>query len=420
MGDGPAAAQDETAPCLAGAGAGAGAGIGAEAAAATAAEDWKAGGFGLYIHWPFCQAKCPYCDFNSHVAATIDEPRWERAFLAEIDRCAELTAGRVLGSVFFGGGTPSLMAPRTVHALLERVRRRWTVANDLEVTLEANPTSVEAGRFAGYADAGVNRVSLGVQALDDGDLRRLGRLHTAAEARAAFEIARAQFGRVSFDLIYARQNQTPAAWRAELNAALALAVDHLSLYQLTVEPGTAFAARHAAGKLAGLPDEDRAVALWEITQEACAAAGLPGYEISNHAREGAQSRHNLVYWRYGDYAGIGPGAHGRLTLGRQRHATETHRMPARWLEAVETAGHGELGRVPIAARDQAEEYALLAMRLAEGLDRARLETLRGAPIPGEALDALRQDGLIGIAGPRIVATGRGRLLLDHLIARLAA
>lgn len=411
MADGPAAAGDRTEPPLAPAG------TGTEAAAA--AEDWRAGGFGLYIHWPFCQAKCPYCDFNSHVAATIDEPRWERAFLAEIDRCAELTDGRVLGSVFFGGGTPSLMAPRTVHAILERVRRRWRVANDLEVTLEANPTSVEAGRFAGYADAGVNRVSLGVQALDDGDLRRLGRLHTAAEARAAFEIARAQFARVSFDLIYARQDQAPAAWRSELRTALAMAVDHLSLYQLTVEPGTAFAARHAAGKLAGLPDEDRAVALWEITQEACAEAGLPAYEISNHAREGAQSRHNLVYWRYGDYAGIGPGAHGRLTLGGQRHATETHRMPARWLGAVETAGHGETARVPISARDQAEEYALLAMRLTEGLDRARLEALRGAPIPEEALDALRQDGLVESTGPRIFATDRGRLLLDHLIARLA-
>ena len=273
------------------------------------------GGFGLYLHWPFCQSKCPYCDFNSHVASEVDQGRWLRAYLAEIDRSLAETRGRLLQSVFFGGGTPSLMAPATVAAILERIRRSWTVANDWEVTLEANPGSVEAGKFLGFRDAGVNRLSMGLQALNDADLKRLGRLHSVAEAERALDIARQHFERVSFDLIYARQDQTPEAWRAELGRALAMTADHLSLYQLTIEDGTAFGDRHARGKLRGLPDEDRSVALYDITQELCDAAGLPAYEVSNHAGSDAQSRHNLIYWRGGDYVGIGPGAHGRLSLG---------------------------------------------------------------------------------------------------------
>ncbi|HDR29144.1 radical SAM family heme chaperone HemW, partial [Rhodovulum sp.] len=286
-----------------------------------AAEDWQAGGFGLYVHWPFCLSKCPYCDFNSHVAASIDMGEWQRAYLSEIRRIGAETGPRTLTSVFFGGGTPSLMAPDLVAAILDTVRATWPCANDMEVTLEANPGSVEAGRFAGYRDAGVGRVSLGVQALNDADLGRLGRLHSAAEARAAFDIARNTFERVSFDLIYARQDQLLADWQAELGQALALGVDHLSLYQLTIEPGTAFGDRHARGGLRGLPDDDRAADMYLATQEICAAAGLPAYEVSNHARPGAESRHNLIYWRYGDYAGIGPGAHGRLTLDGRRWAT---------------------------------------------------------------------------------------------------
>ncbi|MEM8539192.1 MAG: radical SAM family heme chaperone HemW, partial [Pseudomonadota bacterium] len=273
-------------------------------------EDWEYGGFGLYLHWPFCEAKCPYCDFNSHVVRSIDQQAWADAYLSEIDRIGTETDGRVLRSVFFGGGTPSLMAPEIVDAILTRVRATWPIANDIEITLEANPTSVEAGRFAAFRDAGVNRVSMGVQALNDKDLRALGRLHTAAEAMLAFDIARNVFDRVSFDLIYARQGQSLSAWRNELNAALSLAVDHLSLYQLTIEEGTAFGARYAAGKLRDLPDDDLSADMYALTQEVCAARGFDGYEVSNHARQGAESAHNQIYWRYGDYAGIGPGAHG--------------------------------------------------------------------------------------------------------------
>ncbi|HEV8036210.1 radical SAM family heme chaperone HemW, partial [Yoonia sp.] len=262
-------------------------------------EDWEHGGFGLYIHWPFCQAKCPYCDFNSHVVAQIDQNAWAEAYLSEIARVGAETQGRVLRSVFFGGGTPSLMDPAVVDAILKKVRATWPIANDLEVTLEANPTSVEAGRFAGYRDAGVNRVSMGIQALNDADLKALGRLHSADEAMRAFEIARKVFDRVSFDLIYARQGQSVADWTAELQHALDLAVDHLSLYQLTIEDGTAFGDRYAAGKLRGLPDDDAAADMYAVTQEICEAAGFAGYEVSNHARAGCESIHNKIYWHYG-------------------------------------------------------------------------------------------------------------------------
>ena len=306
-------------------------------------DDWRRAGFGLYLHWPFCQSKCPYCDFNSHVAGAVDEARWARAFEAEIARVAAETGPRALSSVFLGGGTPSLMSPELVASVLGAARAAWPMGEDVEVTLEANPTSVEAGRFRGYRDAGVNRVSLGVQALDDADLRRLGRRHDLAQALAAIEVARATFERVSFDLIYARQHQSAAAWRAELVRALAMGPDHLSLYQLTIEDGTAFGARLAAGRLPGLPDEDAGAELYEITQDMCDAAGLPAYEVSNHARPGAASRHNLIYWRGGDWAGVGPGAHGRLTLDGRRWASEAEPRPDTWLAAVE-AGSGDRPR----------------------------------------------------------------------------
>ena len=381
-------------------------------------DDWRNGGFGLYLHWPFCASKCPYCDFNSHVAASIDQRRWQAAYLAEIARVGALTKGRVLSTVFFGGGTPSLMEPDLVAAILDAVRRTWRIANDLEVTLEANPGSVEAGRFRGYAEAGVNRLSMGVQALNDADLARLGRRHTAAEARAAFDIARAQFDRVSFDLIYARQDQTPAAWAAELRAALAMTVDHFSLYQLTVEDGTAFAARAAAGGLRGLPEDDTAADMYLMTQDICGEAGLPAYEVSNHARPGAESRHNLIYWRYGDYAGIGPGAHGRLTLPEGRFAIETPKAPGDWLTRVEGEGTGESARAALTCADQAAEYLMMGLRLAEGIDTARHEALAGRALPRQAVQQLQDLGMIEAKSDRLHATSAGRAVLNAVIREL--
>ena len=375
-------------------------------------------GFGLYIHWPFCQSKCPYCDFNSHVAERVDQTRWLKAYLAEIDRVGRETAGRRLQSVFFGGGTPSLMDPDTVFAILDRVRATWSVANDWEVTLEANPGSVETGKLRAFRSAGVNRLSMGVQALNDADLKRLGRLHTAADAIAAFDVARSCYDRVSFDLIYARQDQTPDDWGAELTRALDMAVDHLSLYQLTVEDGTAFGDRHAKGGLKGLPDEDRSVALYEITQDLCGAAGLPAYEVSNHAREGAQSQHNLIYWRGGDYAGVGPGAHGRLTLEGRRWATEALKAPSAWLDAVEKHGAGELPREDIGALARAQEYVLMSLRLSEGLDLARLQAISGHSLPQAAVSDLCALGLIVTDAGRVRATEQGRLVLNAVIRRL--
>lgn len=375
-------------------------------------------GFGLYIHWPFCQSKCPYCDFNSHVAERVDQTRWLKAYLAEIDRVGRETAGRRLQSVFFGGGTPSLMDPDTVFAILDRVRATWSVANDWEVTLEANPGSVETGKLRAFRSAGVNRLSMGVQALNDADLKRLGRLHTAADAIAAFDVARSCYDRVSFDLIYARQDQTPDDWATELTRALDMAVDHLSLYQLTVEDGTAFGDRHAKGGLKGLPDEDRSVALYEITQDLCGAAGLPAYEVSNHARDGAQSQHNLIYWRGGDYAGVGPGAHGRLTLEGRRWATEALKAPSAWLDAVEKHGAGELPREDIGALARAQEYVLMSLRLSEGLDLARLQAISGHSLPQAAVSDLCALGLIVTDAGRVRATEQGRLVLNAVIRRL--
>ncbi len=381
-------------------------------------ENWQDGGFGLYIHWPFCQAKCPYCDFNSHVVAEVDQKRWERAYLSEIDRIGAETGNRVLHSVFFGGGTPSLMEPALVGAILDRVRATWPASNDMEITLEANPTSVESGRFAGYRDAGVNRVSMGIQALNDSDLRRLGRLHSVAEARAAFDIARKTFDRVSFDLIYARQKQSLADWRDELTAALAMAADHLSLYQLTIEPGTAFGARFARGGLKGLPQEDLAGDLYQMTQELCEKAGMPGYEISNHARPGAESRHNMIYWRHGDYAGIGPGAHGRLTLGGDRFATDTPLQPGVWLNAVEQRGNGENPRTPLSPMDQGAEYLLMGLRLRDGISLKRHESLSGTPLDPNKIKYLSDIGMIRHVGDTLCATSEGRVVLNAILREL--
>lgn len=382
-------------------------------------EDWQSGGFGLYLHWPFCEAKCPYCDFNSHVRAEIDQSRWLRGYLHEIDRYAGLLSGRALNSVYFGGGTPSLMEPELVGRILERIRESWPVSNDFEVTLEANPGSVEAARFAGYADSGVSRISMGVQALNDSDLRRLGRIHTVAEAKQAFDIARKYFSRVSFDLIYARQNQTVQDWRDELREALDMAVDHLSLYQLTIEPGTAFGDRLAQGGLRGLPGEDRSADMYQATQEICGAAGMPAYEVSNHAGTGAESRHNLIYWRYGDYAGIGPGAHGRITTDGQRRATEAWSNPERWLNGVQS-GNPEKIVAPVSPSDQGEEYLMMGLRIHEGIDPARYRALTGQDLPRGKLDYLEEIGMIASDGMRIRTTNAGRPVLNAVIREMLA
>ena len=380
-------------------------------------EDWKNAGFGLYIHWPFCQAKCPYCDFNSHVAAKIDQKAWAKAYLSEIDRVGAETDGRILRSVFFGGGTPSMMDPEIVDAILSKVRATWGMANDIEITLEVNPTSVEAGRFAGYREAGVNRISMGVQALNDADLKALGRLHSHTEALAAFDVARNIFDRVSFDLIYARQNQTLEAWREELSRALALAVDHLSLYQLTIENGTAFGDRYSAGKLRGLPDDDRAADMYELTQTLCEEAGFPAYEVSNHAKSGSESLHNRIYWRYGDYAGIGPGAHGRLTFAGQRYATETPLAPGAWRALIDRTGSGEGSRSVLTQSDAATEFLLMGLRLSEGVDLNRLEgEMFHRIIP--KINGLSDMGMVEREQDRLRVTTRGRPVLNAVLRHL--
>ncbi|ABG30143.1 coproporphyrinogen III oxidase [Roseobacter denitrificans] len=381
------------------------------------AEDWEHGGFGLYIHWPYCEAKCPYCDFNSHVVRRIDQTAWRDAYLTELRRTARETQGRVLRSVFFGGGTPSLMDPDTVAVVISEVRKLWPVANDLEITLEANPSSVEAGRFAAFRQGGVTRISMGIQALNDDDLRRLGRIHTVTEAQTAFDIARSEFDRVSFDLIYARQGQSLHAWEQELKQALEMAVDHLSLYQLTIEQGTAFGDRYNAGKLRGLPDEDLSADLYTLTQDLCGAAGMPGYEVSNHARDGAHSRHNLIYWRYGDYLGIGPGAHGRLTVNGQRYATECYSNPAKWLAAVGDE-HTEKPRGPLTYQDQASEFLLMGLRLKEGIDTHRYETLAGKALDSHAVSELADLGMVSTTEDRITVSDQGFIILNAVIARL--
>jgi putative oxygen-independent coproporphyrinogen III oxidase len=377
--------------------------------------------FGVYLHWPFCLSKCPYCDFNSHVRhAPVDQTRYLRAFAAEIAATAARVPGRTVSSVFFGGGTPSLMAPATVGAILDAVAAHWRVAAGAEVTLEANPTSVEAERFRGYRAAGVNRVSLGVQALDDAALAALGRLHSVAEALAAVKVAREIFERCSFDLIYARPGQTPAAWRAELARAIDEAAEHLSLYQLTIEDDTPFAALHAAGKLS-VPDEDTARDLYDVTQEVCAARGLPAYEVSNHARPGAECRHNLVYWRGHEYAGIGPGAHGRLDVDGTRRATATEKRPESWLMRVEASGHGVITDEPLTRGERADELLLMGLRLAEGIDPARFAALAGRKLDAGRIATLSGHGFIETtADGRLRVTREGFPVLDAIVADLAA
>jgi len=377
--------------------------------------------FGVYIHWPFCLSKCPYCDFNSHVRhGGVDEQRFVRAYEAEIAATAARVPGRTVSTIFFGGGTPSLMQPQSVQAILDCIGKHWSVASDVEVTLEANPTSVEATRFRGYRTAGVNRVSLGVQALDDGALKELGRLHTAQEAIEAVAIARSIFQRYSFDLIYARPRQTLSAWTVELKRAIAEAAEHLSLYQLTVEPGTPFFGLHKAGKLA-IPDDDLGRDLYDLTQLICAGEGLPAYEISNHARPGAECRHNLIYWRGQDYAGIGPGAHGRLTIGGQRYATETDKKPEGWLTRVEANGHGLIVDEQLTANEVADEFLLMGLRLAEGIEPARFTQLAGRTLDAERISFLREGGAVETTDDgRLRVTLAGFPLLDAVVADLAA
>ena len=377
-------------------------------------------GFGIYVHWPFCAQKCPYCDFNSHVRhGGWDEARFLAAYLAELRAAAERLPGRTVSSIFFGGGTPSLMQPATVGAILDAVARHWPLEPGAEITLEANPSSVEVERFRGYRTAGVNRVSLGVQALHDAELKRLGRLHNVAEALRAIDIAKATFERVSFDLIYARPGMTEAAWEAELARALALAVGHISLYQLTIEDGTPFAALHKAGKLI-VPEPELADRLFEITQAMTEAAGLPAYEISNHARPGEESRHNLVYWRYGDYAGIGPGAHGREQRPEGRFATVAEKMPEAWAALVERQGHGLIEATPLTRAEQADELLLMGLRLTEGVDLERLARLGGVMPAPAAINRLVALGMLDAprAG-RLRATRAGRFVLNELVVQLS-
>ena len=378
-------------------------------------------GFAVYVHWPFCLAKCPYCDFNSHVRTEKpDEDRFVSAFAKEIAHRAALTPGRQVRSIFFGGGTPSLMRPQTVQSIIDAVAKHWTMEPDAEITLEANPTSVEAGRFRGYRAAGVNRLSIGVQALNDADLKALGRRHSVAEALEAVKVAQSIFDRTSFDLIYARPGQTEAAWRAELAEALGLAGEHLSLYQLTIEPDTIFERLWRAGKLI-TPDEELGRNLFDATRELTEAHGMPAYEVSNHARPGAESRHNLVYWRYGEYIGVGPGGHGRVGVGEARRAQSTEKHPEMWLAQVESEGHGLVEDVLLTQEEQSDEFLLMGLRLREGIDVARYEALSGRPLRRRQIDDLASYGFIAEdPNGRLRVTAEGAPLLDTIVADLAA
>lgn len=376
--------------------------------------------FGLYIHWPFCESKCPYCDFNSHVATRIDHRDWLTAYRNELRRVAAAHPDEVLDTIFFGGGTPSLMAPETVDAVISTARAVWRSANDVEVTMEANPGSVEAGRFAAYRQAGVNRVSLGIQSLDNAHLRFLGRKHDRDEALRAIDIAQTTFDRVNLDLIYARQHQDPEHWRAELRTAISLGTGHLSLYQLTIEDGTVFAQRHAIGKLPGLPSEDSSVDMYLMTQDICEDAGLAAYEVSNHARPGDECRHNMLYWQGGKYAGIGPGAHGRLGQGLERIATEAIREPSKWMNAVVTNHNGELPSLSLTAEDQIAEMLMMGLRLDAGIDRSRLVAVGLDLTAWPSLADLVASGHLLLDERSLRATRQGRLLLNSVIGNLLA
>lgn len=383
--------------------------------------DDGAPGFGVYVHWPFCAAKCPYCDFNSHVRhGGVDQDRFAAAFEREIAHLAGLRGGADVTSIYFGGGTPSLMDPKTVGRILEAIHRAWPVGDAIEITLEANPTSVEAEKFRNYRAAGINRVSLGVQSLDDAQLKFLGRLHSAEEARAAVALARETFPRLSFDLIYARPGQTAEMWRRELEDAIDLAADHLSLYQLTIEQGTPFFDLHRKQAFT-IPSPDDAAGLYELTQEITTSRGLPAYEISNHARPGSESRHNLTYWRSGEWAGIGPGAHGRLNLADGRRALSCERHPESWLQLVEERGHALVEDEVLTLEEQADEMLLMGLRLREGFDTARYEEEFGHTLDPVRLSDLQEHGMVETLGnSRIRATSSGWLVLDAVIADLAA
>ncbi|KZK84406.1 Oxygen-independent coproporphyrinogen-III oxidase 1 [Pseudovibrio sp. W64] len=380
------------------------------------------GGFGIYVHWPFCLAKCPYCDFNSHVRhQPVSQEHYAKALATELARYAQMVPGRTVDSVFFGGGTPSLMEPKTVETILNEVARLWHLPSTAEISMEANPTSVEATRFAGYRSAGVNRLSVGIQALDDKELKILGRQHSVSEAIRAVEIARKTFPRISFDLIYARPNQTLKVWEQELNRAIDLAADHLSMYQLTIESGTMFQRLYAAGKLEML-DPDLAADMFDLTQEVTAARGLPAYEVSNHAAPDAQCQHNLIYWRYGDYVGVGPGAHGRLTLeDGTKLATSTEKHPETWLGLVESQGHGSISEDILGHGEQGDELLLMGMRLHEGIDVPRYEQLSGRQFNPQRLLNLQENGMVEwVSNTRLRATQAGFPLLDAVIAELAS
>ncbi len=381
-------------------------------------DDWRHAGFGVYVHWPFCLAKCPYCDFNSHVRKTVDQAAWREALLVEIRESAALTGPRQVDTVFFGGGTPSLMPPETIAAIIAEIDKVWGLKQGAEISMEANPTSVEAGRFAAFSESGVNRLSMGIQALNDADLKALGRMHSANEAMKAFDIAKKYFENVSFDLIYARQNQSLEGWKVELTQAIDMAVDHLSLYQLTIENGTRFGQLFDHGKLRNLPDETTATDMYLATQNICENAGMPGYETSNHARNHAQSQHNLIYWRYGDYAGIGPGAHGRLTINGQRSATSSYLLPEKWLSQVKKYGHGREVWENLSDSDQAIEYLMMSMRLNEGADLRRYSALAGTELQKAPLHQLLQDGFVENLNGRLRTTIKGRPLLNAILREL--
>jgi putative oxygen-independent coproporphyrinogen III oxidase len=376
-------------------------------------------GFGIYVHWPFCAAKCPYCDFNSHVRQSYDESAWVEGIVSELQWVADAQGPDrpIVDTVFFGGGTPSLMRGASVGRILETIARLWRTTNDLEITLESNPASADAANFRDYRAAGVNRLSLGVQALNDADLKRLGRLHSAAEAVAALRLAIDAFERVSLDLIYARPQQEVQDWRRELGHALSFGTEHLSLYQLTIEPATPFATLHKTGALV-IPDEENAALFYETTQEVMETAGLPGYEVSNHARAGAEARHNLIYWRYGDYAGVGPGAHGRIRIDGKRMATAAIKLPERWREVVSSNGHGFAELMEVADKDAAREHLLMNLRLSEGID-LRAYRARWNAVPDKSrIASLEELGLVVCDAARLRATARGRLVLNRVIAEL--
>ena len=381
-------------------------------------DDWKNGGFGIYIHWPFCAAKCPYCDFNSHVRKSVDQSRWLSAIRLELKNNAIRTKGRTVNTIFFGGGTPSLMEPETVAGIIKEIAKLWVLALDIEISLEANPTSVEAQKFSDFRKAGINRISMGIQSLRNDDLKALGRMHSVNEARKAFDIAKDNFERVSFDLIYARQGQSKFDWEIELKEASSMAVDHLSLYQLTIEDGTRFGDLYERGSLKGMPNDSLAADMYDITQEVTLQNDMPAYEISNHAVEGAESRHNLIYWRYGDYIGVGPGAHGRISENGNKIATTTIENPENWLRGVELNGTSTIDDEVINHIDQASEYLMMSLRLIEGVDMERYKKISGIALDNKLIDKNIENGLIKVINNNLIATQPGRIILNTLIKDL--